>query len=836
MLAAMKRTEGSEEHDVQPPPPIEDVAAAFPQLEITELIGQGGMGCVFKARQPRLNRLVALKLLPASLAQRDPAFAGRFEREGQLLARLHHPNIVAVHDSGTAGEFFYLTMEYVDGVNLRQAMRARRFTPPQALAIVPLICDALQYAHDEGVLHRDIKPENILLDARGRVKLADFGIAKLVAEADLAATGATPAGAGLTHSGAALGTPSYMAPEQRETPNDIDHRADIYSLGVVFYELLTGELPRGRFTPPSARSEADPRVDPIVQQALEKDRDRRQRSAGEVRTQVTSLGEAGAAATRRSSRTRLALAVLLLVLAVVAPLAVMSRLDQSVQRRSSEQLARIKQLQQQTITINTQIADAQASAGRAASRAGNSALPEQFRKEASEEQKNFEERAGKARMDLAFANAKLEDLMSMRTDSNRRSSWLILLTMAPLGGGGLFLLTRNGNTGIALVAGAALLLLSVICLGLQSSRRESRWPASPTSRQSQRAAFPRYASITRDGASAYLAHDDADLHYAMFYPGSFIASTSGSQNWNGLVWRDSSAIKLANGRSFGLGRDSANDLFLTINGVEYDLRKGRLFVLNDDGTVLQRDMHPSLEQARDPKKLQQLAAREESPETASISSGVEAGSANRGSESWSYTPRYLTQERVAQWRQSPKVVEADWFQDISVEERDGVITLTGPRDRVRRVATMLRVLDQPEVKSLAELPSLNMGPDFFTRIALPDLMMRSDFSNAPMTTELLSMLSKAGVSASQLGRALSAHVLELERAEFVNRGVPFEQIVKSPGASTHYEATIPCADRPGQPLTLRIERTTQQIGTQSSFDALAPWLVEEAKTMPGEPR
>jgi serine/threonine protein kinase len=138
MLAAMEPTEGAES-GAMPVPSLAEVSAAFPQLEILDLIGQGGMGCVFKARQPRLNRLVALKLLPASLAQRDPAFAGRFEREGQLLARLHHPNIVAVHDSGTAGEFFFLIMEYVDGVNLRQAMRAQRFTAPQALASDPQI-------------------------------------------------------------------------------------------------------------------------------------------------------------------------------------------------------------------------------------------------------------------------------------------------------------------------------------------------------------------------------------------------------------------------------------------------------------------------------------------------------------------------------------------------------------------------------------------------------------------------------------------------------------------------------------------------------------------------
>jgi tRNA A-37 threonylcarbamoyl transferase component Bud32 len=295
MLAAMQPTEGAER---QPAPSLAEVSAAFPQLEVLELIGQGGMGCVFKARQPKLDRFVALKLLPASLAERDPAFAGRFEREGQLLARLHHPNIVTVHDSGTAGGFFYLLMEYVDGVNLRQAMRTRKFTAQQALGIVPRICDALQYAHDEGVLHRDIKPENILLDAKGRVKLADFGIAKLMGDSEPATAAAVAETPGFTQSGTALGTPSYMAPEQRETPAEVDHRADIYSLGVVFYELLTGELPAGAFTPPSARSEADPRVDAIVKQALEKERERRQHSAAEVRTQVEAMAVAPAAEKR----------------------------------------------------------------------------------------------------------------------------------------------------------------------------------------------------------------------------------------------------------------------------------------------------------------------------------------------------------------------------------------------------------------------------------------------------------------------------------------------------------------------------------------------------------
>src|SRR5512136_2690416 len=174
------------------PPTHEELAAAFPQLEILGLIGQGGMGFVFKARQPKLERFVALKILPVSLAA-DPAFAERFTREGRLLARLNHPAIVAVHDFGQANGFFYLLMEYVDGVNLRQAMKVGRFTPAQALAIVPGICEALQFAHNAGILHRDIKPENILLDSKGRVKIADFGIAKLVG-ADLPPLGVPPSG------------------------------------------------------------------------------------------------------------------------------------------------------------------------------------------------------------------------------------------------------------------------------------------------------------------------------------------------------------------------------------------------------------------------------------------------------------------------------------------------------------------------------------------------------------------------------------------------------------------------------------------------------------------
>ncbi|MCX6873954.1 MAG: serine/threonine-protein kinase [Verrucomicrobia bacterium] len=267
----------------EPPPPgraapaLAEVAAAFPQFEILSLIGQGGMGSVFKVRQPELDRLVALKILCPELG-RDPAFAERFAREARVLAKLNHPNIVTVFEHGASGGFFYLLMQYVDGVNLRQAMRAGRFTPEQALAVVPGICDALQAAHAQGVWHRDIKPENILLDAQGTVKIVDFGIARLVGDPAREFT--------LTRTGAALGSAPYMAPEQHEKPHEVDHRADIYSLGVVIYEMLTGELPLGRFPAPSQRAAVSARIDEIVFQTLEKERELRQQSANEVKTDV----------------------------------------------------------------------------------------------------------------------------------------------------------------------------------------------------------------------------------------------------------------------------------------------------------------------------------------------------------------------------------------------------------------------------------------------------------------------------------------------------------------------------------------------------------------------
>lgn len=255
-------------------PSVGELVPLFPQLEIIELVGQGGMGAVYKARQPGLDRLVALKILPR---RDDAAFAERFTREARALARLSHPGIVTVHDFGQADGLYYFVMEFVEGVNLRQAERAGTLTPAEALAIVPQICAALQFAHDAGVVHRDIKPENILLDAKGRVKIADFGLAKL-----RGSDGPNP----LTHTNQVMGTIHYMAPEQWEKPAAVDHRADIYSLGVVFYELLTGELPLGRFPLPSEKVQIDVRLDDVVLRTLEKEPDRRYQHASDVKTDV----------------------------------------------------------------------------------------------------------------------------------------------------------------------------------------------------------------------------------------------------------------------------------------------------------------------------------------------------------------------------------------------------------------------------------------------------------------------------------------------------------------------------------------------------------------------
>ena len=230
-------------------PSLEPLAEALPAYEVQVLIGQGGMGAVYRARHRKLDRLVAIKVLrPLELS--EPALAAdfteRFEREARVLAKLDHPHIVRIYDFGRSESpetFFYLVLEYVDGASLRELMGDGRLSAKEVLELIPQVCEALQTAHGHGIIHRDIKPENILVDSKGRVRIADFGLAKL--------RGLEPEGMGLTVSQQAFGSAHYVAPEQLRSAGQVDHRADLYSLGVVVYEMLTGELPLGRFAAPS---------------------------------------------------------------------------------------------------------------------------------------------------------------------------------------------------------------------------------------------------------------------------------------------------------------------------------------------------------------------------------------------------------------------------------------------------------------------------------------------------------------------------------------------------------------------------------------------------------
>jgi uncharacterized protein YndB with AHSA1/START domain/predicted Ser/Thr protein kinase len=276
----------SEETAVHPrsgftPPTPAELAARFPNLEVIELLGQGGMGMVYKGRQPFLDRFVAIKVIRPDLQAVD-GFQERFLREARTLAKLRHPYIVSVFDVYQAEGLHCLVMEYVEGTSLRQLLADGSITQRDVLDFVPQITEALQHAHEAGVVHRDIKPENVLVDARGRVRLVDFGLATLFE------TGAQAQARG-PDDDRVVGTLRYMAPEQITMPRAVDHRADIYSTGVVFYEMLARELPGPDRVPPSRKAATDPRLDPIVLRALERERDSRYQEARLMHLDLTNL-------------------------------------------------------------------------------------------------------------------------------------------------------------------------------------------------------------------------------------------------------------------------------------------------------------------------------------------------------------------------------------------------------------------------------------------------------------------------------------------------------------------------------------------------------------------
>jgi serine/threonine protein kinase len=248
--------------------------ARLGKYEIQEPLGKGAMGVVYKGFDPNIRRTVALKTIRKELSADDPSNqVARFKNEAQAAGRLSHPGIVAVFDYGEDGDIAYIAMEYVQGRDLGSYFKGGiRFGVEDAVSIMVQLLDALEHAHSQGVIHRDIKPANIIIMDNGRLKVADFGIARI----DLSE---------LTQSGMIMGTPSYMAPEQYIGGN-IDGRADLYAAGVVLFELLTGEKPfRGRneqviykihHEPAPLPSSIDPsgvslRFDSVVQKALAKD-------------------------------------------------------------------------------------------------------------------------------------------------------------------------------------------------------------------------------------------------------------------------------------------------------------------------------------------------------------------------------------------------------------------------------------------------------------------------------------------------------------------------------------------------------------------------------------
>jgi predicted Ser/Thr protein kinase len=312
--------------------------------EIVAPLGAGGMGEVYKARDTRLDRLVAVKILPAALAA-DPQLRDRFEREAKAVAAISHPNILALHDVGHAGDVTFAVMELLDGETLRDRLKA---AAPHGLPVRKTIDYALQIArglaaaHEKGIVHRDLKPENILITSDGRAKILDFGLAKQRLDRAALAT-MTPTFAGGTTPGTILGTVGYMAPEQVRGL-DVDHRADIFAFGAVVYEMAAGRSAFQRDTTadtisailhnePRELTELDPSLPPaldrIVRRCLEKSAAERFHSAHDVAfalemasgdrgsSSITTSPTAGTAVTSKRWRLLAASAALIVLGAVV---------------------------------------------------------------------------------------------------------------------------------------------------------------------------------------------------------------------------------------------------------------------------------------------------------------------------------------------------------------------------------------------------------------------------------------------------------------------------------------------------------------------------------------
>src|SRR6516162_7919542 len=206
--------------------------------EITALLGKGGMGEVYRARDLKLKREVAIKILPDEFSS-DADRVGRFQREAEVLASLNHPNIAAIHSLEESGSTRFLVLELVEGETLEERLRRGPIPVQEALAITNSICEALEAAHEKGVVHRDLKPGNVKITPDGKVKVLDFGLAKAIDSAPASpALSNSPTMVGATAGGMILGTAAYMSPEQARG-RTVDHRTDVFALGCVLYEMLS---------------------------------------------------------------------------------------------------------------------------------------------------------------------------------------------------------------------------------------------------------------------------------------------------------------------------------------------------------------------------------------------------------------------------------------------------------------------------------------------------------------------------------------------------------------------------------------------------------------------
>lgn len=268
----------------------EELAPLFPNYQILSLIATGGMGAVYHAVQTSLEREVAIKILPVEFGN-DPGFCDAFAAEAKAMARLNHPNLIGVYDFGEVEGMLFIVMEYVPGQSLHDACHGSAVDPGEVVRLMTAISLGLAHAHQHGILHRDIKPANILLDSHLQPKIGDFGLARTL-------------GAQVHDGEAIFGTPGYTAPEVLEPPHAVDQRADIFSLGVLLHELLTGRLPGDDPRPPSEISHCDPRFNAVVSKATHPDPQLRYQSATEIADALRKISTSAGPRVLRTATTK----------------------------------------------------------------------------------------------------------------------------------------------------------------------------------------------------------------------------------------------------------------------------------------------------------------------------------------------------------------------------------------------------------------------------------------------------------------------------------------------------------------------------------------------------